>query len=110
LIRKSLAPAVRASRVKQRKRSNDLAPTRGLFHLLYPMTPEKSGTLLQHLAPSIGGFMIFLAQRLLRAETDADKKEFVRGVVGLDKANAERKIAGGLITGWLLASWLKNRG
>ena len=54
--------------------------------------------------------MIFLAQRLLRAETDADKKEFVRGVVGLDKANAERKIAGGLITGWLLASWLKNRG
>jgi hypothetical protein len=54
--------------------------------------------------------MIFLAQRLLRAETDADKKEFVRGVVGLDKANAERKIVGGLITGYLLASWLKNRG
>ena len=29
--------------------------------------------------------MIFLAQRLDREETVADKEEFVRGVVGLDK-------------------------
>lgn len=53
--------------------------------------------------------MIYLAKRLAREETDADKQEFVRGVVNLNP-NGEKKVVGGLITGYLLATWLRNRG
>lgn len=53
--------------------------------------------------------MIYLAQRLLREETDADKVEFVRGAVGLDK-HGQAKVMASFLTGYLLANWLKNRG
>jgi hypothetical protein len=46
--------------------------------------------------------MIYIAQRLLRAETEADKEEFVRGLAGLDRAAGNKKIAAGLITGYIL--------
>jgi len=49
--------------------------------------------------------MIFLAQRLLRAETDADKEEFVRGVAGL-KDNGQRKTAVMFVAGYLLSKAL----
>jgi hypothetical protein len=39
------------------KRSNDLAPARGLFHLLYAMTPAKPGTPLLYPASSFGGIL-----------------------------------------------------
>ena len=53
--------------------------------------------------------MIYLAKRLAQQETDADREEFIRGVAGLDK-NGTKKVVGGLVTGYMLANWLKNRG
>ena len=53
--------------------------------------------------------MIHLVKRLTEQETDADKEEFVRGVVSLDK-NGNHKVAGGLVAGFMLAKWLRNRG
>lgn len=49
--------------------------------------------------------MIYLAQRLLRQETDADKQEFIRGVSNLNKDGGKRVIAG-LVTGYIIAKWL----
>lgn len=48
--------------------------------------------------------MIFLAQRLIRAETEADKQEFVRGIAGLDKDAGKKKVLTGLIAGYLLSA------
>jgi hypothetical protein len=46
--------------------------------------------------------MILLVQRLLRNESDADTREFVRGVTGsADPKKTDVKIAGGLIAGYL---------
>lgn len=53
--------------------------------------------------------MIYLIKRLNEQETDADKQEFVRGMVDLDK-NGTKKVVGGLVTGYVLAKWLRNRG
>jgi hypothetical protein len=75
------------------------------------LTPEKSGTLLLYPAPSYGGFMIYIANRLAREETDADKTEFIRGVVGLDKTHKGAKQAAvGFVAGYLLAKKLKKNG
>jgi hypothetical protein len=51
-------------------------------------------------------FMIFLAKRILREETDADKQEFVRGAVGLSKNGGKKAVATGVAT-YMLANWLK---
>jgi hypothetical protein len=53
--------------------------------------------------------MIYLAQRLLREETDADKVEFVRGAAGLDN-HGQTKVLASFVSGFLLTNWLKNRG
>jgi len=53
--------------------------------------------------------MIYLAKRLGREETDADKEEFIRGAVGLNR-NGEKQAAVGFVAGYLLTSWLRNRG
>jgi hypothetical protein len=53
--------------------------------------------------------MIFLVNRLNRAETDADKEEFVRGVVGLKKGG-EKKAAVGFIAGYLVSKALRKNG
>jgi hypothetical protein len=53
--------------------------------------------------------MIYLAQRLLREETDADKQEFVRGVANLNKDGGKRIIAG-LVTGYIISKWLDKNG
>jgi hypothetical protein len=53
--------------------------------------------------------MIFLVNRLNRAETEADKEEFVRGIVGLNKGG-ERKAAAGFIAGYLLSKALRKNG
>lgn len=52
--------------------------------------------------------MIYLAKRLSEQETDADKQEFVRGIVNLDK-NGGRKVVGGVVVGYMLSKWLQNR-
>ena len=54
--------------------------------------------------------MIFLAQRLDREETVADKEEFVRGVVGLDKYGPIKNLGGGFAAGAILANWLFRNG
>ena len=50
-----------------------------------------------------------LVNRLNRAETEADKEEFVRGIVGLNKGG-ERKAAAGFIAGYLLSKALRKNG
>jgi hypothetical protein len=60
-------------------------------------------------APSYGGLMINLANRLAREETDADKQEFVRGLASLNQ-NGGKKIVLGFAAGYLLTNWLRNRG
>jgi len=47
--------------------------------------------------------MYIFAKRLLSAETQADKQEFVRGVAGLDKDAGKNKVLAGIIAGNLLA-------
>ncbi len=44
-------------------------------------------------------FMIYLLDRMARAETEADKEQFVRGVLGLDKFHA-----GSMVAGWIAGS------
>ena len=53
--------------------------------------------------------MIYLAQRLAREETDADKQEFIRGAVGLNQGG-EKKVLAGFVAGYLLSNWIRNRG
>lgn len=53
--------------------------------------------------------MNLLAERLLRAETKADKEEFVRGVAGLDKNSGTKKVLIGIVAGALLAAARRNR-
>jgi hypothetical protein len=53
--------------------------------------------------------MIFLAQRLNRLETDADKQEFIRGAVGL-KTGGEKKAAAVFIASYLLSKALRKNG
>jgi hypothetical protein len=46
--------------------------------------------------------MIMLVRRLLREESEADRREFIRGVTGsADPKKANTKIAVGLIAGYL---------
>jgi hypothetical protein len=73
------------------------------------MTPEKSGTQRCTLAYSYGGIMIFLANKLLRQETEADRNEFVRGLAGLDK-NGGKKALAGLVAGYLISKAIKKNG
>lgn len=51
--------------------------------------------------------MYSLAQRLLRAESEADKEEFVRGLAGLEPEAGKKKVIAGLVSGFLLAKVLK---
>lgn len=51
--------------------------------------------------------MYSLAQRLLRVQSEADKKEFVRGVANLDPDAGKKRVLIGLISGALLAKVLK---
>ena len=46
--------------------------------------------------------MIYLAKRLLAQETEADKEEFLRGVVGLNKKAGEKKVILGFVAGTML--------
>ena len=43
--------------------------------------------------------MIYLLDRMARAETEADKEQFVRGVLGLYKFHA-----GSMVAGWIAGS------
>jgi hypothetical protein len=54
--------------------------------------------------------MIYLVNRLLREETDADKVEFVRGLSGLDKDAGKKKVLTGLIAGYLISKALRKNG
>jgi hypothetical protein len=73
------------------------------------MTPEQSGTLLFYLAPSTGGFtMIFLAKKLMAAESEADLKEFVRGITATDKT-AKKKTLAYFVSGYVLTAGLKKK-
>jgi hypothetical protein len=54
--------------------------------------------------------MINLAQRLARAESDADKNAFVNGLVGQDKKAGEMKVAAGFVAGYLLPKIIKKHG
>jgi len=48
--------------------------------------------------------MLILAQKLAQKETEADRREFLRGVAGLDKFNIKS-----LAAGWIGASLLKSK-
>jgi hypothetical protein len=54
--------------------------------------------------------MIFLANKLAREETDADKIEFVRGLAGLDKNAGKKKVLTGLVAGYLISKAVKKNG
>lgn len=43
--------------------------------------------------------MIYLLDRLAREESEADREQFVRGVLGLDKFHA-----GSMVAGWIAGS------
>jgi hypothetical protein len=43
--------------------------------------------------------MISFLDRMARAETEADREQFVRGVLGLDKFHA-----GAMVSGWMAGS------
>lgn len=47
--------------------------------------------------------MLYLALRIARAETEADKREFVQGVLGTDKASI-KSLAAGVLAATLLKS------
>lgn len=51
--------------------------------------------------------MYILAQRLIRLETEADRKEFLCGVAGLDNDGGKKKFLAGIISGALLAKATK---
>jgi hypothetical protein len=53
--------------------------------------------------------MIFLVNRLNRAESDADREEFARGVAGLSKGN-EKKAAAIFASAYLLSKVLRKNG
>jgi hypothetical protein len=53
--------------------------------------------------------MIFLVNRLNRAESEADREEFVRGIANLNK-DGNRKIAVGFVAGYLLSKALRKNG
>jgi hypothetical protein len=46
--------------------------------------------------------MLILAQKLAEQKTEADRKEFLQGVCGLDKYNVKSLAAGWLATSLLL--------
>ena len=46
-------------------------------------------------------FMITLLDRIARAETEADREQFVRGVLGTDKYHA-----GAIVVGWVAGNLL----
>jgi len=71
------------------------------------LTPGKPGTLLLYLAPSSGGIMIALVNRLNRAESQADKEEFVRGLANLK--DTKKPLLVGLVAGYLLSNRLRNK-
>lgn len=57
--------------------------------------------------PHDGGFeMINLARKLMQAETDADKQEFVRGLVGATPEKGKKAAVVGFVAGYLLSSKL----
>jgi hypothetical protein len=53
--------------------------------------------------------MIFLVNRLNRAESEADKEEFIRGLTNL-KQGGEKKAAAALVAGYLLSKALRKNG
>jgi hypothetical protein len=74
------------------------------------LTPEKFGTLLLYPAPSFGGFtMINLARKLVQAETDVDKEEFVRGLIGATPEKGRKATAVGFVAGYLLSSKIRKK-
>jgi len=48
--------------------------------------------------------MLYLAERLARQETEADRREFLEGVMGIDRINLKS-----LAAGWLSATLLLKR-
>jgi len=69
------------------------------------MTPEQSGTLqLYSLPPRLfleEPRMISFLDRLARAETEADREQFVRGFLGVDKFHAK---SSSIVSGWIAGS------
>lgn len=54
--------------------------------------------------------MIDLVNRLNRYETEADKEEFVKGVVGLTPAKGKKAAAIGFVAGYLISKKLSKNG
>lgn len=54
-----------------------------------------------------GGFMIALINRLNRAETQADKEEFIRGLANLK--DTKKPLLVGLVAGYLLTNRIQNK-
>ncbi len=53
--------------------------------------------------------MILLAKKMLQQETDADKKEFVRGMIGLTPEHGRKKALVGLVAGYVLANKVRKK-
>ena len=53
--------------------------------------------------------MINLARKLLQAETDVDKEEFVRGLIGATPEKGRKATAVGFVAGYLLSSKIKKK-
>lgn len=54
--------------------------------------------------------MIYLAKRLAAEETDADKQEFVQGVMGSLNKSGTKKALAGIAAGYILSKALRKNG
>jgi hypothetical protein len=77
-----------------------ISPRKGAFSFTLVLDAGVIRTLQLDPASSLEEIlMIYLLDRLAREESEADREQFVRGVLGLDKFHA-----GSMVAGWIAGS------
>jgi hypothetical protein len=77
-----------------------ISPRKGAFSFTLVLDAGEIRTLQLYPASSLEEIlMIYLLDRLAREESEADREQFVRGVLGLDKFHA-----GSMVAGWIAGS------
>jgi len=86
-----------------------ISPRKGAFSFTLVLDARAIWTLQLDPASSLEEIlMIYLLDRLAREESEADREQFVRGVLGLDKFHASSMVAG-WIAGSLTAKVIAGR-
>ncbi len=86
-----------------------ISPRKGAFSFTLVLDARAIWTLQLYPASSLEEIlMIYLLDRLAREESEADREQFVRGVLGLDKFHASSMVAG-WIAGSLTAKVIAGR-